>query len=402
MSEFEETEFPPELALVIACARWPVGALDLADIQRRLAGRVDWDLFLEWVRRNRVAPLIHHNIQQAGAIPLPETVGRALRNQAALNARRVLMQIAEAARITRLLSGAGIRSMMVKGPALALLAFGNPTLRESQDVDLLIDPTRVRDADRLIRQAGYERVIPSSELSGFQFRAYQRLQCQFAYDSREFGVTLELHWRLTSNPLLFPLDEAALWNRPEPLNVAGTQFATLPDEELFLYLCAHGSGHMWFRLKWIVDIAALLQRIHPETLERIVSRARTLGIDRSLHLALILAERLLAASVPPPILATAKLDRAARQLAIAACQALAWGGSPAEPVETRWFSTWLNWHAFKLRSDFRYHWNELRIRMLSLEDWARLPLPAWLHPLYVPLRPLAWAMRKLQRMVSRL
>jgi len=401
MSKLDHREFPRELALAIACARWPPDALDAVDIGRRLSAPIDWELFLEWVRRNRVGPLLHHNLQQASAILIPETVSQALRDQAMLNARRILMQIAEAARITRLLAGAGIRSMMVKGPALALLAFGDPTLRESQDIDLLIDDARVRDADRLIRQAGYERVIPNSDLSDFQFRTYQRLQCQFAYDSREFGVTQELHWRLTSNPLLLPLDEAALWSRPEPLIVAGEKFATLPDEELFLYLCAHGGGHMWFRLKWIVDIAALLSGIRADTLDRIASRARALGIDRSVNLALILADRLLAAPVPPHILVTAKQDRAAQQLADAACRALAWGGSPTDPVESRWFSTWLNWHAFKLRSGFRYRWNEFRIRMLSLEDWARLPLPSWLYPLYIPLRPLAWMVRKLQQMASR-
>ena len=400
MLEFERVEFPPELGLIIACARWPIAALDKADIRRRLAEPIDWGLFLDWVGRNRVTPLVYNNLRHVATIAVPETVGNELRAQAAHNVRRVLMQIREAARITRLLNEAGIRTMMIKGPALAMLAFDDPTLRESQDVDLLIDPARLYEADRLIRQAGYQRTIPKSELTECQFATYQRLQCQFVYDSLKLGVTQELHWRLTSNPHLLHLEEAAMWSRSEPIVVAGAQFATLPDEELFLYLCVHGSGHMWFRLKWIVDIAALIQKFRPETLDRISGRARDLGALRSFHSALLLANRVLAAPVSAEILESARQDKVARQLTNAACKALTWGGSPADPVETPWFSTWLNWQAFKLRPGFRYRLNELRIRMLSVEDWTSLPLPDWLFPLYIPLRPIAWVMRKARQLTS--
>ena len=393
----EGLEFPPELALVMACTRWPFDTVDLDDIRRRLLAPIDWNIFLAWVRRNRVTPLAYHNLRRATTVPVPPTVMDTLRAETMTNARRVLMQIAEAGRITRCLTKAGIRSMLVKGPVLSLLAFGDPTLRESQDVDLLIEPARVREADRLIRQVGYQRAIPNFELTDFQFAAYQRLQCQFAYDSTQTGVSQELHWRLTTNPLLVPLDDADLWKQPAPVHLAGAEFSTLPPDELFLYLCVHGSSHMWFRLKWITDIAALLHNLNSEDLDRLSGRARALEVERSFHLALILANRLLGAPVPADILASAQRDRTAQSLARKACKALAWRGSPNEPVQTGWFSTWLNVQAFKLRPGLHYRWNELRIRMLSLDDWAFLPLPQWLLPLYFPLRPLFWVMRRLQR-----
>jgi hypothetical protein len=400
MLESEGLEFPPELALVMACTRWPVGAMDMDDVRRRLSTPIDWNTFLAWVRRNRVTPLAYRNLSRATTIPVPPAVISTLHTEAMTNARRVLMQIAEAARITRCLTEARIRSMMIKGPALSLLAFGDPTLRESQDVDLLIEPARVREADRLIRQAGYQRVIPNFELTDSQLAAYQRLQCQFAYDSHQTGVTQELHWRLTSNPLLMPLDEATVWSRSSPVQLSGIGFATLPDEELFLYLCVHGSGHMWFRLKWIADIAALLSSLGSETIDRIARRARVLNVERSFHVALILANRLLASPVPADALASALQDEAAQGLAGAACKALVWGGSPAEPIDTRWFSTWLNLQAFNLKPGFSYLRSELRIRMFSLDDWAWLPLPKWLLPLYIPMRPFSWVIRRLWRIVG--
>src|SRR5271166_3703302 len=152
MSNVELPEFPSELMLVIVCSRWPLVASDEQEFRTRAAAPIDWNRFLDWVRRNRIAPLVYHNLRQMACPLVPEAVVVRLQSEAAHNVRRVLMQIAEAARITRLLADAGIRSMIMKGPVLSLLAFGDPTLRESQDIDLVIDPARVLEVDRLITQ----------------------------------------------------------------------------------------------------------------------------------------------------------------------------------------------------------------------------------------------------------
>jgi Uncharacterised nucleotidyltransferase len=401
MSEpFDPPEFSAELTLAIACSRWPFGQSVEHDI-RALAGvPIDWSRFLDWVRRNRIAPLVYHNLRQTGCPSIPEVVVARLRSEAARNTHRVLMQIAEAARITRILADAGIRSMIIKGPLLSLLAFGDLSLRESRDIDLVLDPSRIVEADRLIVLAGYRRLTPKVELTPSLCEAYRRWRGQSAYYLASLNVILELHWRLTSNSLLMP-DVATLCSRTQQVPVAGTSFATLPDEELFLYLCVHGSAHMWFRLKWLADISALLQQLRPEAIERIANRAQTFGLNRPVHVALLLAHMLMAAHVPSDILTKAHEDEAARKLVIAGFRALNWRGSPGEPSETPWFNTWLSWHAFRLKPGLQYRLRELQHQICSPEDWARVRLPEKLFFLYLPLRPLSWTMRKIQRLISR-
>jgi hypothetical protein len=398
MMSITATKLPPELELVIACSRWPP---DEREVQARAVASIDWGQFLKWIRRNRIASLVDHNLRQTSCAMFPEAVVAKLRSDAAHNARRVLIQIAEAERITRLLADAGIRSMVIKGSALSVLAFGDPTLRESHDIDLLVDPARMLEADRLIIDAGYRRITPNFELTPFQYGLYERWRCQMGYYLDSLETTLELHWRLTANSALIPLDGARFFSRSQSVPVAGTSFNTLPDQELFLYLCVHGSVHMWFRLKWLADIAALLHRVRPEMIDRIASRAQTLGVGRPFHVALILAHDLMGAPVPSDILTTARKDRAARKLAIAAIRALNWQGSPREPGETPWFYTWLNWHAFQLKPGLRYRWRELQNQAQSPEDWARVRLPQQLFFLYLPLRPLSWVLRKTLFLVGR-
>jgi len=401
MSGIELPQFPPELALVIACSRSPLGESERREIQTRAAAPINWNLFLAWVQRNRIAPLVYHNLRQTACPLVPEAVVLQLQSEFSRNRLRVIMQIAEAARISRLLADAGIRSMVIKGPVLSQLAFGDPVLRESGDIDVVIDAAGLPEADRMIVEAGYRRLVPDVELTPHLFETYRRRRCQFAYYLETRDLFLELHWRLTTNSLLMPFDARMSWSRSEPVHVAGADFVTLPDEELFLYLCVHGSVHMWFRLKWLADIGALLHRLHPAVIDRIASRARVLGLDRSFHQAMILARKLMRAPVPPEVLTNACLDKTARQLAIAACRALDWHESPEEPIETQWFSAWVNWHAFSLRPGLRFRWRELQNQMFSPEDWERVRLPKWLFFLYLPLRPLSWVARNVQRLLMR-
>ena len=399
MSEIELPEFSPELNLLIACSRWPFNESVEREIHGRAAVPMNWSRFLAWVRRNRIVPLVHYNLRQANCPLIPEIVITRVQGEAAHNARRVLTQIAEAARMTRLLADAGIQSMVIKGPVLSLLAFGDPTLRESQDIDLAIDPAQLLNVDRLMTQAGYRRIAPEVNFTLLQYRLYQRWRCQSCYYSNSVDLFLEVHWRLTSNSLLMPPGKTMMCT--QQIAIGGASFSTLTDEELFLYLCVHGSVHVWFRLKWLADIAALLQRLAPENIERIASRAQTLGLDRPFYAALILAHRLMAAPVPSDILAKAVRDRATRKLVIAGCKAINWRGSPGEPSDTPWFNTWLSWQAFRLKPGLRYRLRELQGQMCSPEDWVRVRLPEQLFFLYLPLRPLSWATRKIRWLVSR-
>src|SRR5215469_10146625 len=171
MSELKLPEFSRELMLAIACSRWPIRKS--ADIRTLARSPIDWNRFLAWVRRNHIAPLVYRTLRQTRCSLVPEVVVAQLQSEAARNTRRVLIQINEAARLTRLLADAGIESLIIKGPVLSLLAFGDLSLRQSRDIDLLLDPARVVEADRLVTQAGYRRVMPKVELTQPLFDVYR-------------------------------------------------------------------------------------------------------------------------------------------------------------------------------------------------------------------------------------
>jgi hypothetical protein len=162
----------------------------------------------------------------------------------------------------------------------------------------------------------------------------------------------------------------------------------LAEEDLLLYLCAHGAKHHWARLKWICDAAEVCRRATDLKWDRLVGRADRLDLDRVLFLGLRLAEQWLGAPVPASL-----HDRLYETPAIAAL---------AEQVETQWLFTekgldrtprWTQLRFFlRTRRRWRNRWPLLReYGTLALSPTARdravLDLPSSLSFLYYLIRP---------------
>jgi hypothetical protein len=61
------------------------------------------------------------------------------------------------AEIRQALNAAEIRTVLIKGPAFARLLYPDPAWREYTDIDLLIDPQAMREAEQLLIDEGFRR-----------------------------------------------------------------------------------------------------------------------------------------------------------------------------------------------------------------------------------------------------
>ena len=59
--------------------------------------------------------------------------------------------------------------------------------------------------------------------------------------------------------------------------MAGREVRTFSLEDTPLLLCVHGSKHIWERLGWIADIAALTKTSRPVDWTLVLERARRFG-----------------------------------------------------------------------------------------------------------------------------
>ncbi|MEC0233147.1 nucleotidyltransferase family protein [Paenibacillus kribbensis] len=243
---------------------------DAAPWQRTFAEihlhKLDWTRLLRLAEHHRVVPLIYLQLKKSNHPAIPASLLGSLQAQYQRNTLRMLHLQAEAARLTRLLIDHGLRVFILKGPALAQQLYGDVSLRTSKDIDLLIAPDDMDEAEHWIREAGYESKSGETRVLGSW--KWKDHHTSFLHPQKRMEV--ELHWRLHPDAGGEPsFDE--LWDRrqfSEPAGASRRASAdsmaamaastyTLGGEHQFLYLSAHGARHGWFRLRWLVDIDRL-------------------------------------------------------------------------------------------------------------------------------------------------
>ncbi len=373
-------QLPSEVKLLLACARTIIEPASLAQMHYLAQSDLDWDILLDLARWHGVVPLLYSAIQRYLLSTVPQEVMLELRENYLAGVQRAIGLAAELTRLVALFNAAGIRCIPIKGPILAMAAYGNLALRQFSDLDILVPPEDVLAAKSVLLAEGYH---PDPLLS--QQHEVLRLRTHYVYAfTQEVGaVCVELHYRLRPRYFAFALGWNNLSAWREQAMAGGTVLPQLATADQLLFLCAHGANHCWERLAWICDIAELLRRDVPLDWESIQRRAQDLGCERMLLLGLMLAHELLNATLPEPMLSRAYADHVACELAADVCRRLGTcrneqpGLIASSLFHLRARERWRDRLAYCLGVAF----------VTSAEDWALLPLPTWLMWVYSLVRP---------------
>jgi hypothetical protein len=266
---------------------------------------VDWDALVPLAAFHRVAPLLERALREGGASGVPTSARAELAAYVRTISHRSLLLTGELARLLKQLEAGGVQAIPFKGPALAALLYGDPALRHFDDLDVL-----VRAADF---PAAKETVLAL----GFQPREQHSLHESFSRVRGDMEIVLELHWAFMPLPEVFPFDShlEAAWARCETVSLGGHKALAFAPADQLLYLCAHGSRHLWFRLQWICDVAQLIHTRPDLDWPRLMAQAKASGGPRMLYLGLSLAHDLLGAPLPPEIAQALRRDRHTAKLA---------------------------------------------------------------------------------------
>ncbi|MDQ3013887.1 MAG: nucleotidyltransferase family protein, partial [Acidobacteriota bacterium] len=160
-----------------------------------LPNRIDWAAAVHRADAHHIASLLRFSLARAGAInSLPQETQDQLRNISQTWAARHLAYVSEATRLVAALAGEGIEAIPLKGAALMLGGYyPQAGLRAATDIDLLVDPARIEDADRIVEADGYVH-LPGKRSA----RPRQRLanEVNHLWPRRgPGGIILELHHR---------------------------------------------------------------------------------------------------------------------------------------------------------------------------------------------------------------
>ncbi|HET7234585.1 MAG TPA: nucleotidyltransferase family protein [Longimicrobium sp.] len=361
---------PEALLLLRAAAGGEAGDID--------ASGLDGARLLALAERHRMIPLLHRHLRDAG---LPAPLAGDLRARNAAEVHRALRLAGEARRLLDALGAAGIEALVYKGPALAVQAYGDLSLRSFVDLDLLVRPDDIPRSMTVLAEAGYDGALA---MSPAQERCFRRVDGDYPLVHRQTGTLVELHARVSSLRFGMAIDTDALIRRSRNIPVGGGEVRTLGDDDLLLVLFVHGAKHRWKRLEWLAAIAALLGAGRGDV-SRVLAEAAELRARRTVLLGLHLAHSLLHAPVSGEVTREIAADDGIQALAAEAVERM-FEAEPGEGADTRGnlrFNLRLRDGAVD-RARYAARW----LFGPTPEDWKWKPLPDALFPLYRLLRPL--------------
>ncbi len=370
------------LELLLLCARRQIGADTSERILAIALGQPEWNALLAAASEHALTSLVCKNLQDCAPAALPAPWRERFSQSYFESSCRNLALTAELFRVLAALESRGVSATPYKGPVLASQAYGDVALREFSDLDIIVPQRQIAAAHQALLALGFSPEIAAGEPSP----SPRRTPGQYAY-RKGAGTLVELHTEHTLRYFPAGLDLDALCARREPITVAGRQVRTFSPEDTLLLLSVHGSKHLWDRLSWIADIAALTARSRPDwrpDWALVLERARSWRVQRMLLLGVGLAARLFEAAPPDEVATCLRRDRVARQL--------------IEQISRRFFSPEkiqvgvLRRFAFRVRMRGPFPQGlpyAVRLALMPTEhDRGKRRLP---DPLYALLRPLRLA-----------
>jgi hypothetical protein len=392
----------PEIELLLCCARTRTDPANADRIRELLRGEVNWTFLLQEAGRHRVAPLLYWNLNAVCPEAVPQDILNELLNYFRINGRRNLLLTGELVRLLKALGTRGIPAVPFKGPALASLAYENLSLREFIDLDILVRKQDIPEVRDLMISTGYRLRNQISEAQEASFLESQR---EYTFENGD-GTVVELHWAVLPKHFPFRFDGEDLWTRVVETRLGGSYALAFSTEDLLLFLCVHGSKHFWRRLAWVCDVAALVCAEDEIDWDGLLRRAVALGGERMLLLGLLLANDLLGLRLPDRILRRVRADSAVGALA---ADVQGWLFEQAETtagILAKGDIEESRFHPFRVKV-WERHQDKIRYCVSTAlvpttDDWALLPLPEPLFPLYYVLRPVRLAGRYGRRLLERI
>jgi hypothetical protein len=289
---FGTVSFLNEWKFLCACTS-PVDSRE--KIEQRISESLDWKVVLDLGLEHGVLGLIAEAMKERDYEGVPTGAREKLQTRMRAQHLFTLSMTADLFRILEDFSKGDIETLLVKGPLVSLLAYGDPAVRSFVDLDLLVRDRDILAATRRMVGMGFESDVPESAINA------GKIPGEYLFYWPDTKRLIELHTERTFRYYPLPMRIEDLYQGQRRVLLDGRELPGLSLEDEFVLNCIHGAKHFWERLIWVADISALVAR-HPELdWEKARRAARDVGAVRMLYLALQLGVSLLDLKLPAEI-----------------------------------------------------------------------------------------------------
>ena len=287
----------------------------MADQIHRLARPdLDWALIRKLARIHGVTPLLYRSLYQTCPDSVPTEVLQGFASYYHRNGLRNQWLIRHLTDLFDALNAAGVPVLPLKGPVLGAAAYGDPALRESCDLDILVHDEDLPVVEELLRSRGHVPQWPwPVDSPGGRFG--RRHDKEIVFDGAANSPPVDVHWQLSLSAFPIPPDLATVWETSRPVWLGDWELPCLSPRDLVLHACMHGGIHTWQYLSMVCDFAECIASSTNLDWQGLAEECRARGCLRLLHVGMLVLAGTVGAGIPATRLERARADRPAVALA---------------------------------------------------------------------------------------
>jgi hypothetical protein len=286
-------------------------------------------VLLELAENHSVQGLLAKRLEEVRFARVPVAAREELQSKIRARHLFTLGMAAELFRILQAFSSSQLHTVLVKGPVISLVAYGDPAARNYVDLDLLLRQRDIRSATECMLQLGFQADLPQSAiLAG-------KIPGEYVFRRPGTQHIVEFHTECTFRyyPKHMPIEH--LFARSHKVLIDGREVPALSPEDELIFSCIHGAKDFWERLMWVADVAAIVSS-HPEIdWAKTKQVAAEVGAERMLRVGIQLAAMVLGTTIPTALAGEIRSDRTSELLCRHIQTWLPFAGAAPPPLASR-------------------------------------------------------------------
>lgn len=287
MKKIGENQHSLELQVLIDCLK--VVLLDASPVLLENAlnkQKLDWQRFEKLLVYHKVRPIVYTAFKQIGLQhPIMERLEKIQKNQAL----RDLVSTHQVYEIARVFRENNLEIMPYKGMVFKEKLFENQTLRERNDIDLIVLPENAVPALQLLFSMGYSLVYnKKTDAASLAFLIDNLASSEISLTRREMPhqATIDFHWGVHEFPPFGDYTRSLF----EQIHREGDIRMPNPMGIFSMLLNHHGGREFWVRLKHLADLIQFLKKFPEISIEQLQAQATVLKMHNVFNYGMRLIE----------------------------------------------------------------------------------------------------------------
>lgn len=252
----------------------------------------DWEGFVSLAYSHGIFPLVYRTLKEYAHL-IPEYIFAHMKQNYMDIVKQNMLMTSELIKVIKILEENGIEAISFKGPVLSQMAYGDVVSRQYCDLDILVKKENLIDLDRVLSLSDYEISIESKFLENYKLL---EIGSDFSIFSKN-NIHIEVHWNLFRKLINNDLNKYKIWNDKKKITLNNININTLEINNYLLYLCIHGSKHLWERIEWINDIERLISKYDIDW-KYVLNQSKSLKNRRIFLLGILISQTFYSITIP--------------------------------------------------------------------------------------------------------